>query len=62
MAERLEQRIADCKRRMAVVRRLIEEQRAAGVRTEEAERVLALEAGFLARLQELVAGGPARDC
>jgi hypothetical protein len=62
MAETLEQQIANCKQRMAVVRSLIEEQRAAGLTSDDAERVLALEAEFLKMLEDrLSADGGNRD-
>jgi hypothetical protein len=52
MAETVEQQIAMCRRRMATLARLIEEERAAGLSTQEAERVLALEATLLKKLQD----------
>lgn len=52
MAETVEQQNAMCRRRMATLARLIEEERAAGLSTEEAERVLALEAALLKKLQD----------
>jgi hypothetical protein len=62
MAETLQQRIANCKRRMAVIRSLIEEQHAAGLSSNDAERVLALEAEFLKMLEvQLSAGRHDRD-
>ena len=47
MADDLEQQIDNCKKRIAVIGTLIEDQRAAGLITAEAERVLALEASYL---------------
>jgi hypothetical protein len=55
MADTLEQQIAMCQRRMATIAALIEEERAAGLNTEHAERVLALEARFLQMLQDRLA-------
>jgi hypothetical protein len=52
MGETLEQQITNCKQRMAVIRSLIEEQRAAGLTSDEAERVLALEAEFHKMLED----------
>jgi len=57
MAETLDEQIANCKQRMAVIRTLIEEQRAAGLASGEAERVLALEAEFLVMLEDRLAAG-----
>jgi hypothetical protein len=54
MAETLEQQIAKCQRRMATIAALNEEERAAGLNTEDAERVLALEAHFLQMLQTML--------
>ena len=62
MAETVEQRIANCKQRMTVIRTLIEEQRAAGLTADEAERVLALEAQFLKMMEDrLAADGRDRE-
>jgi hypothetical protein len=52
MAETVEEQIAMCRGRMAALATLIEEERAAGLSTEEAERVLALEAALLKNLQD----------
>jgi hypothetical protein len=60
MAETLEQQIANCKQRLAVIRSLIEEQRAAGLPSDEAERVLGLEAEFLKMLEDRLSAD-ARD-
>ena len=57
MADTLAQQIAMCQRRMATVAALIEEERAAGLNTEDAERVLALEARFLRMLQDMLEAG-----
>lgn len=54
MAETLEQQIAMCQRRMVTIAGLIKEERAAGLNTEDAERVLALEARFLRMLQDML--------
>ena len=54
MAETLEQQIAMCQRRMATIAALIKEERVAGLNTEAAERVLALEARFLSMLQDML--------
>jgi hypothetical protein len=63
MADDLEQQIANCKRRIAVIGTLIEEQRAAGLITAEAERVLALEASYLKVLEDMLAsGGTGVEC
>jgi hypothetical protein len=53
---------AKCKKRIAVIEMLIEEQRATGLSTQEAERVLALEKSFLKILEDLTkAGGDSQD-
>ena len=57
MADDLEQQIDNCKKRIAVIGTLIEEQRAAGLITAEAERVLALEASYLKVLEDMLACG-----
>jgi len=53
MAETLEQQTAKCKQRIAIIEMLIEEQREAGLSTQEAERVLGLEKGFLKILEDM---------
>ena len=53
MAETLEQQTAKCKKRIAIIEMLIEEQRAAGLSTQEAERVLSLERSFLKILEDM---------
>jgi hypothetical protein len=61
MADTLEQ-TAKCKKRIAVIEMLIEEQRATGLSTQEAERVLALEKSFLKILEDMTkAGGGSQD-
>lgn len=57
MAETLEQQTAKCKRRIAIIEMLIEEQRAAGLSTQEAERVLSLERSFLKILEDMTKAG-----
>ena len=59
MAETLEQQIVMCQRRMALIAALIEEERSAGLNTEDAERVLALEARLLKLLQDMARADPA---
>jgi len=60
-ADTLEQQIDKCKKRIAIIEMLIEEQRAAGLGTQEAERVLGLERGFLKILDDMTqAGGNAQ--
>jgi hypothetical protein len=54
MAVTLEQQIAMCQRRIATIAALIKEERAAGLNTEDAERVLALETRFLRMLQDML--------
>ena len=62
MADNLEQQIDNCKKRIAVIGTLIEE-RAAGLITAEAERVLALEASYLKVLEDMLAcGGTGAEC
>jgi hypothetical protein len=61
MADTLEQQIDKCKKRIAIIEMLIEEQRAAGLGTREAENVLGLERGFLKILDDMTkAGGNAQ--
>ena len=62
MADDLKRHIANCEKRMTVIRTLIEEQRASGVATENAERVLALETSFLKLLQDRLAAEGPNDC
>jgi hypothetical protein len=63
MADDLEQQIDNCNKRIAVIGTLIEEQRAAGLITAEAERVLALEASDLKVLEDMLAyGGTGAEC
>ena len=57
MAETLEQQTAKCKKRIAIIEMLIEEQRAAGLSTQEAERVLSLERSFLKILEDMTKAG-----
>ena len=57
MAETLDQQTDKCKKRIAIIEVLIEEQRAAGLSTEEAERVLGLERSFLKILQGMTRAG-----
>jgi len=57
MADTLDQRTDKCKKRIAIIEMLIEEQRAAGLSTEEAKRVLGLERSFLKILEGMRAGG-----
>jgi hypothetical protein len=57
MADTLEQQTAKCKKRIAIIEMLIEEQRAAGLSTQEAERVLSLERSFLKILDDLTKAG-----
>jgi cell division septum initiation protein DivIVA len=57
MADTLEQQAAKCKKRIAIIEMLIEEQRAAGLSTQEAERVLGLERSFLKILEDTSAAG-----
>jgi len=55
MADTLQKQIEKCKKRIEIVAMLIEEQRAAGLSSEEAERVLALERSFLKILEDMMA-------
>ena len=57
MADDLKQQIDNCKQRIGVIGTLIEEQRAAGLITAEAARVLALVASYLKVLEEMLASG-----
>jgi hypothetical protein len=57
MADTLEQQIDKCRKRIAIIERLLEEQRAAGLSTREVERVLALEQGFLKILGDMTKAG-----
>jgi hypothetical protein len=57
MADTLDQQTDKCKKRIAIIEMLIEEQRAAGLSTEEAKRVLGLERSFLKILEGMRAGG-----
>lgn len=57
MADTLEQQTAKCKKRIAIIETLIEEQRAAGLSTQEAERVLSLERSFLKILEDMTKAG-----
>ena len=57
MADTLEQQIDKCKKRIAIIEMLIEEQRTAGLSTQEAERVLGLERGFLKILDDMSEAG-----
>lgn len=57
MAETLDQQTAKCKQRIAIIEMLIEEQREAGLSTEEAERVLGLERSFLKILEDMKTAG-----
>ena len=52
MADNLEEQIWSCKKRIEMVRTLIEEQWANGLSTDEAERVLTQELSFLKILNE----------
>ena len=61
MPAALEQQIEKCKSRIAVIEMLIEEQRAAGLSTQEAERVLGLEQSFLKILEDMTKAGGAQD-
>ena len=63
MADNLEQQIWSCKKRIEIVRTLIEEQWANGLSTDEAEGVLTLELSFLKILNEqLRAEEGVNDC
>jgi hypothetical protein len=63
MADDLEQQIWSCKKRIEIVRTLIEEQWANGLSTDEAERVLTQELSFLKILnQQLIAEKDVKDC
>jgi|RhiMetdeSRZDD1v2_1073273.scaffolds.fasta_scaffold827118_2 hypothetical protein len=63
MADNLEEQIWSCKKRIEIVRNLIEEQWANGLSTDEAERVLAQELSFLKILNEqLGAEESVKDC
>jgi hypothetical protein len=57
MADTLDEQTPKCKKRIAIIKMLIEEQRAAGLSTEEAERVLSLERGFLKILEDMTKAG-----
>jgi hypothetical protein len=57
MADTLDQQTDKCKKRIAIIEMLIEEQRAAGLSTEEAERVLGLERSFLKILEGMTRAG-----
>lgn len=63
MADNLEEQIWSCKKRIEIVRTLIEEQWANGLSTDEAERVLTQELSFLKILNEqLRAEESVKDC
>lgn len=63
MADDLEQQIWSCKKRIEIVRTLIEEQWANGLSTDQAERVLTQELSFLKILnQQLIAEKSIKDC
>jgi len=63
MADDLEQQIWSCKKRIEIVRTLIEEQWSNGLSTDEAERVLTQELSFLKILnQQLIAEKDVKDC
>jgi hypothetical protein len=57
MADTLDEQTVKCKKRIAIIEMLIEEQRATGLSTEEAERVLSLERGFLKILEDMTKAG-----
>jgi hypothetical protein len=57
MADTLDEQTAKCKKRIAIIEMLIEEQRATGLSTEEAERVLSLERSFLKILENMTKAG-----
>ena len=57
MADTLDQQTDKCKKRIAIIEMLIEEQRAAGLSTQEAERVLGLERSFLKILEDMTRAG-----
>jgi hypothetical protein len=57
MADTLDEQTAKCKKRIAIIEMLIEEQRATGLSTEEAERVLSLERSFLKILANMTKAG-----
>ena len=57
MADTLDQQTDKCKKRIAIIEMLIEEQRAAGLSTEEAKRVLGLERSFLKILENMTKAG-----
>jgi hypothetical protein len=57
MADTVKQQTAKCKKRIAIIEMLIEEQRAAGLSTQEAERVLSLERSFLKILEDMTKAG-----
>jgi len=57
MADTLDQQTDKCKKRIAIIEMLIEEQRAVGLSTEEAERVLGLERSFLKILEDMTRAG-----
>jgi hypothetical protein len=62
MADTLDEQTAKCKKRIAIIEMLIEEQRATGLSTEEAERVLSLERSFLKILENMTkAGGSSQN-
>jgi hypothetical protein len=57
MADTLDEQTAKCKKRIAIIEMLIEEQRATGLSTEEAEGVLSLERSFLKILENKTKAG-----
>jgi uncharacterized protein YnzC (UPF0291/DUF896 family) len=57
MADTLDEQTAKCKKRIAIIEMLMEEQRATGLSTEEAERVLSLERSFLKILENMTKAG-----
>jgi hypothetical protein len=61
MADTLDEQAAKCKKRIAIIEMLIEEQRATGLSTEEAERVLSLERSFLKILENMTKGGGSQN-
>jgi len=54
MADTLQEQTEKCKKRIEIIAMLIEEQRAAGLSTEEAERVQGLERSFLKILENMM--------
>jgi hypothetical protein len=60
MADTLDEQTVKCKKRIAIIEMLIEEQRATGLSTEEAERVLSLERGFSQNPRRYDEGGRRR--